>query len=141
MSSLSAFMAQNVVKEDNIKFVASKRFVEKGKPIKWEIKCITSSEDEMIRKSCTKRLPVPGKKNMYTPETDYNQYLAKLAVSCTVYPNLHDAELQNSYGVMGADQLLREMLKPGEYADYLEKIQQINGFDVNMNDLVDEAKN
>ena len=42
---------------------------------------------------------------------------------------------------MGADKLLKTMLKPGEYQDLLKKIQEINGFDESMEDLVEEAKN
>ena len=50
-------------------------------------------------------------------------------------------DLQDSYGVMGAEELLKVMLLPGEYANYLGKVQEICGFDKNMNDLVEEAKN
>ena len=61
--SLSAFLAENAVPVENIKFVASKRFLgEDGNPIPWEIKTITGTEDEALRKSCAKRVPVPGKK-------------------------------------------------------------------------------
>ena len=60
---------------------------------------------------------------------------------CVVYPDLTDAELQNSYGVMGDDNLLKKMLKSGEYAALLNKVQEINGFDITTQDLVDEAKN
>ena len=84
---------------------------------------------------------VPNKKSQYTQETDYNLYLGKLASRCTAFPNLNDAELQNSYGVMGADALLKTMLLPGEYADYLAKIQEVNGFDVTFDEKVDEIKN
>ncbi|MCX7715046.1 MAG: phage portal protein [Clostridia bacterium] len=141
MSSLSAFMAGNAIKDENIKYVASKRFVEDGKPVEWEIQSISSEEDEAIRKACTKRIPIPGKKGAYTPETDINKYLGLVAVKCTVFPNLNDKELQDSYGVMGGDALLKTMLKPGEYQNYLAKIQEVNGFDVTMEELVDEAKN
>ena len=116
--SLSAFLAENAVPVENIKFVASKRFLgEDGNPIPWEIKTITGTEDEALRKSCAKRVPVPGKKNQYQKETDYDLYLGKLAVACTVFPNLNDKELQDSYKVMGADALLKTMLTPGEYAE------------------------
>lgn len=141
MSNLSAFLSQNAIKVENEKFVASRRFVEDGKPIQWEICAITSTEDESLRKSCTKKVPVPGKKNVYQPETDYNAYLGKLAARCTVFPNLNDAELQNSYGVMGSDALLKTMLTPGEYAEYIAKVQEVNGFEVSMEDAVEEAKN
>ena len=142
MGNLSGFLSQNAVKIDNVSYVASKRFLdENGKPIPWEIECITSTEDEALRKACTKRVPVPGKRNQYTQETDYNLYLGKLAARCTAFPNLDDAELQNSYGVMGADALLKTMLTPGEYSDYLMKIQEVNGFEVSFEESVDEAKN
>ncbi len=142
MSGLSVFFAENVERDEVIKYVASKRFKdEKGNPVEWQIGCITSDEDEAIRKSCTRKVPIPGKKNAYMPETDFESYLGKLAVRCIAYPNLNDVDLQNSYGVMGADKLLKTMLKPGEYQDLLKKIQEVNGFDETMEDLVEEAKN
>ena len=141
--SLSAFLAENAVPVENIKFVASKRFLgEDGNPIPWEIKTITGTEDEALRKSCAKRVPVPGKKNQYQKETDYDLYLGKLAVACTVFPNLNDKELQDSYGVMGAEQLIVEMLDdPGEYNAFMGQLQEYHGFDRTMQEKVDEAKN
>lgn len=139
---LSAFLAQNALKTENIKHVVSTRFLdEDGAPEQWEIRCVNSEEDEQIRKDCTKRIPVPGKRGQYTAETDYNAYTTKLAVACTVYPNLNDVELQNSYSVLGADKLLKVMLKPGELADYLIKVQEINGFSTPLEDEVEVAKN
>lgn len=142
MSNLSAFLVQNVEKTENIKYVVSKRFLDEDqKPIEWEVRCVTSSEDEELRRNCTKRVRVPGKKNQFTNETDYNLYLGKLAAACTVYPNLNNAELQSNYGVMGADSLLKAMLLPGEYANYLAKVQEVNGFDIDFDEMVEEAKN
>lgn len=142
MNNLSAFLSQNAVEVENVRYIASKRFLdEEGMPIFWEIKSITSEEDEVLRKSCIKRVQIPGKRGQFTQETDYNAYLGKLAARCTVFPNLDNTELQNSYGVMGAEQLIKVMLKPGEYADYLTKVQEINGFETSMNELVEEAKN
>jgi hypothetical protein len=70
-----------------------------------------------------------------------NLYLGKLAVACTVYPNLNDKALQDSYKVMGAENLLKTMLTSGEYAEYLQKVQEVCGFDVPLQDEVDDAKN
>jgi hypothetical protein len=64
-----------------------------------------------------------------------------LAVACTVFPDLNNKELQDSYKVMGADVLLKTMLTPGEYADYVQKVQEVCGFDTSLQDEVDEAKN
>lgn len=142
MSNLKAFLAQNVEQEENVKYIASKRFLgEDKKSVEWEIQSITSDEDEALRKSCTTKVQVAGKRGQYTQETDFNKYLGLLAVKCIVFPNLNDAELQNSYGIMGADAVLKVMLKPGEYQDLLQKIQEVNGFDIGLSELVEEVKN
>lgn len=142
MGTLSAFLAENALPVENIKFAASRRFLSPDKkPMEWEIKAISSTKDEALRKACTKRVPVPGKKNQFQRELDADAYLGKLAVACTVFPNLNDKELQDSYKVMGGDALLKAMLTPGEYADYLTKIQEVCGFDETLQDEVDEVKN
>nr|WP_301906365.1 phage portal protein [uncultured Anaerostipes sp.] len=142
MSNLEAFMAQNAIKVENKRIVVSERFIdENGEPMKWEIHSITKQEDDALRKDCTKRIPVKGRKGMYTPELDTNAYLSKLAVSCTSFPDLNNKELQDSYGVMGAEDLLNKMLLPGEFTDYMDVVQEINGFDDTMDDIVEDAKN
>ena len=139
--SLSAFLAENALAVENVRFAASPRFVENGKPVEWEIKCITSTEDEALRRSCARQVQIPGKKNQYTRETDYNAYVGKLAVACTVFPNLNDKELQDSYHVMGAEALLKAMLTPGEYTAYASKVQEVCGFDEVLGELEDQGKN
>ena len=143
MSNLTAFLAQNALKPENEKVVVSKRFVdpETKKPMEWEVAAITSEEDDQLRKDNTKRMPVPGKKGVLIPETNYTAYLADLAARCTIFPNLNDKALQDSYKVMGAKELLKKMLLPGEYDEYLATIQKINGFDIGMDEIVEEAKN
>ena len=124
-----------------MKYVASKRFKEKGKSVEWELKAVSSSLDEAIRKECTKKVPIVGKRGQYNQETDTDKYIGKLCVACTVYPNLNDAELQDAYGVKSGDELLKKMLLPGEYTEYKAKVMEVNGYDMSMEDLVDEAKN
>lgn len=140
MADLRAFLAQNALKVENQKYVASKRFVdEKGKPIEWEIKSISADEDKALRNNATKRVPVKGKRGVTVPETDFNDYQTALMCASIVYPDLHNAELQNSYGVMTAEELLSAMLIPGELIELSAKIQEINGYDVEV--AIEEAKN
>ena len=141
MSDFSVFMAGNAVKDEVVKYVASKCFVKNGKPVEWEIKAIDSDLDEALRKECTKKVPIAGKRGQYNQETDTDKYIAKMCVACTVFPNLNDAELQDSYGVEDGISLLKKMLKPGEYTEYKAKIMEVNGYDMSMEELVDEAKN
>lgn len=142
MNTLSAFLAENALTVEHVKFPTSTRFLdEKKKPMEWEIKTISATEDEGLRKACSKRVPIPGKKNQYQRETDYDMYLGKLAVACTVFPDLNSATLQESYHVMGGEALLKAMLTPGEYANYVSKVQEVCGFDTTLQEDVDEAKN
>jgi len=133
--NLSCFLQQNAIPVSNVNFQASKRFLDDEKnPVMWEIKAINSSADEEIRRSCTKR-------GASSAELDYSMYMGKLAARCTIFPNLSDAALQDSYGVLGDDNLLKAMLSPGEYSDYIAKVQRINGFDVDFSEKVKIAKN
>lgn len=140
MSTLQAFFAQNTVSDYVEEFVVSDRFKDdKGVPIPWKIRAMTEAENEAIRKSATTM--VKGKNGVKVPETKPEEYLAKLAVESVVFPDLKNADLQTSYGVLGAEELLKKMLFSGEYAALIQKVQSINGFDRDINDMVEEAKN
>ena len=53
MSNLSAFMQPNVEQVKNHKYVASHRIKgEDGKPVEWEICCISADEYARIRGAC-----------------------------------------------------------------------------------------
>ena len=62
-------------------------------------------------------------------------------VRSVVYPNLKDAELQDSYQVMNEKDLLAAMLEGGEYQRLSAKCQEVNGLRDNVNDLKMHAKN
>ena len=146
MSDFTMFMTQGVDEEEIIEYVASKRFKdEKGNPTPWKLKAIDADLDEAIKKECTKRVPVTGangrRTGQYTQETDTDKYIGKLCVACTIYPNLNDSSLQDFYKVKSGDALLKKMLKAGEYTELKAKVMEINGYDMSMEELVDEAKN
>ena len=44
-----------------------------------------------------------------------------------VFPDLKDAALQNSYGVIGAERLLARLLLAGEYDCLRREVERING--------------
>ena len=107
MSNLSAFMHANVEQIENYKFAASPRFKgEDGKPMLWEICCISADEYARIRNSCVRQVPVPGKKGQYTQQLDSYAFQAKVCARCTVFPDLSNAELQNDWGVAKPEELL-----------------------------------
>ncbi|WPP40454.1 phage portal protein [Paenibacillus hunanensis] len=140
MSELSLFFAQNVASDVTEDFIVSARFKDAdGAPVAWQLRSMTEDENQECRKAATRK--VKGKNGMYTPEIEPNEYMAKLMSASVVYPDLKNAELQKSYGVMGAESLLRKMLLPGEFAALGERVQELNGFNRDMNELVNEVKN
>ena len=139
MGGLSCFMAENAEKRDNKKLVVSERFKDEKGLVKWEIRPIGAEEDEELRRSCTRRVPIPGKKNQYTNEFDANGYLAKLAAAAVVFPNLKDAELQDSYHVRGEEALIKAMLYKDEFDRLTEALVEDSGNE--LNELVADAKN
>ncbi|MEG1428113.1 MAG: phage portal protein, partial [Oscillospiraceae bacterium] len=104
------------------------------KPVLWEIGCITAGENNALRGSCLK----PGRGGDLQFDTGW--YQAKLCARCTRFPPLGDAELQDSYGVQTAEDLLLTMLTPGEFEDYAQRVLEINGFQ-SEREMAEEAKN
>jgi len=143
MSTMSSFMKKNKITRENAFYPATKSLCdENGEPLKWELKPLSTKEDERIRDSCTKEVPIPGKPNMYRHKVDATAYIAKLLAASVVYPDLFDAELQDSYGVKTPEDLLKEMVDdPGEYTEFTSYVQEFNGFNVSMQEQVEEAKN
>lgn len=126
---------------ENEKFVASKRIVENGEPIEWEVRSITQAENAELRKKCMRKDPIPGKKGVYNEVVDSVKYNAALVAACTVYPPVNDKEFQDAIGVLSGADAVQKILLPGEYDEYTMFILEVNGFDTGMDELVDEAKN
>lgn len=141
MSKYTAFMTGAAEKIENKKVVISNRFKdENGKPIPWEIKALSADENDELQKRCMVNIPVPGQRGQFTRELDQIKYTAMLLTESVVFPELTDAELQDNYGVRGADALLRKMLYTGEYNKLAQEVSAISKVEV-LADLVDEAKN
>lgn len=143
MSNFSRFMKQNKVQKGNTTYAATQSLTnENGQPLLWTLKPISTKENDVIRDECTKDIPVVGKPNMFRPKLDTSKYIAKMICASVIEPNLNDKELQDSYGVMTPDDLLKEMVDdPGEYSDFAAFVQQYNGFNTTIDEKVEEAKN
>lgn len=143
MSDFSRFMKKNKITRENTTFPATKSLVdEKGNPLQWSIKPLSTKENDNIRDACMLDVPVKGKPNMYRPKLDTSKYIAKMLCACIEEPNLYDKELQDSYGVMTPEELLKEMIDdPGEYQEFASFVQDYNGFNTTFEEKVEEAKN
>ncbi len=142
MTDLKLFFKKNKIERENVEYVATESLRdENGNPLKWIIKPLKTVQAEAIREECTIDVPVTGKMGMYRPKFNNKKYIAKLITTAVVYPDLNDVELQESYGVMGAEQLIVEILdNPSEYNRLVEFVSDmIIGKDINTE--VKEAKN
>ena len=143
MSKFASFMKDRKKVKENEKHAVT-RFLcdEKGNPLLWEFRHITSKENEELREGCMVEVPVTGKPGMYRPRLRTNEYIRRMITASVVFPDLYDAGLQDSYGVKTPEELLQAMVdEPGEYSDLAAYVQKLQGFDVSFEEKVEEAKN
>lgn len=134
MKSLSAFL--NPGNPENEKHAISERFKdESGKPVKWELRRLMTKELQIISKQCENK----DKKGI--THFDKTSYQNRILCNAVVFPDLKNTELQGSYNVFGEEDLLVEMLTPGEYAELRNKVFGICGLDEDINEDIEEAKN
>lgn len=143
MGNLSVFLKQNKTKKENYKYAASKAFKdEDGNTVEWEIKPISTRQYKAILADCTHEVPIKGKVNTLMPKVDNDKLMNRVIAASVVYPNLNDISLQSSYDVMGAEDLLMEMIdEPGEYVALYKFISDISGFSEDINQKVETVKN
>lgn len=143
MSKFNKFMKANKAVKENRKYAPTRSLQdENGEPLEWEFRHITSKENEDIRDASTTEVQVPGKPNLFRPRLNPSKYMSKMIVASTVYPDLYDSELQDSYGVKTPEELVMALVDdPGEYNSLGEWIQGFQGFAQSLEDKVDEAKN
>ena len=141
-SKFAMFMKDKKAKKENGFYAPTKSLTdEDGKPLEWEFRHITPKENDELRDECMSEVPV-GKSGTYRPRVDTSKYIRKLVAASVVYPELYDAELQDSYGVTTPEDLLVEMVDDiGEYQALIAFVQEFQGFGGSFSDKVDEAKN
>lgn len=136
--NFNSFFKQNVKTIENKKITISERFInENGEIEQFEIRAISAQDDQLLRENCTGIKDINGQK---FPMIDSNKYQALLCAACVVYPDLGNAELQDSYGVKTKQALLTAMLLPAEFQDLATEVNKVNGFKT-LGELTKEAKN
>lgn len=132
MSSILDFIRKDIANEKEV-------YIANGIPA-FKIKPITEEENQQLRKNNTKT-KFDKRTRQTEKSVDQTEYVTDLALACITYPDLSNAELQKAAGTPGDQKAtLKKILKPGEYANLLDEIQDINGFDVDIEDLKDQAK-
>lgn len=143
--TLSAFFKENAEPVTIKRYVASERFkqtTENGKkePIEWRLRALTNDEIDTLRDKYKTKTRDKNTQQIIT-EFDSQGFTTALTLKCVVFPNLDDASLQDSYGVVGAEDLLKAMLTPGELTDLHMACQAACDYDSGMNDKIKNVKN
>ena len=141
--TLSLFLKQNKKPRPSVQYAATRSLTdEAGKPLLWTLRPLTTTEDEVIREACLRDIPLEGKKGQFRQKMNANLYMVKQVVASVEFPNLMSAELQDSYGVKTPEDLVRQLVdNPSEYIDLVNKVREISGFDQELEEIVDSAKN
>lgn len=139
--NLKAFMAESAIQYKEVDYVASERFIdEKNNPIPWKLRILTETELSKLKAQCKKRVTNPKTQQSYI-ETDSSKLADLMIENSVIYPNLNNTQLQDSYGAVGAIDLAKKMLIPGEYNDLILAVNEANGFNSGMAEKIKRAKN
>ena len=139
--NLKAFMAESAIQYKEVDYVASERFIdEKNNPIPWKLRILTETELSKLKAQCKKRVTNPKTQQSYI-ETDSSKLADLMIENSVIYPNLNNAQLQDSYGAVGAIDLAKKMLIPGEYNDLILAVNEANGFNSGMAEKIKRTKN
>lgn len=125
MSALKAFL-NPISFEETKKVEISKRFVEDGNPVPFEIRTISQEQNSALIKKHTRSKLVNGNR---VEIFDNPGYTNSLLVACTVQPDFKDADLCAAYGCVDPEDVPGKMLLSGEFAALVRNIMQFNGFD------------
>ena len=120
MNNIKYFLKSNKKVRKNEFFPATDSLCdEEGNVVDWELKPLTTDELEALR-----------------------EVTRKLICSSVVVPNLHSIDIQNSYGVKSAEELISKILDcPGDYANLQKKILDMSKLEATFANKVSEAKN
>lgn len=132
--TFKAFMKANKKTKPTLKLAVSEAFLdESGKPIEWEIKALSMKE---FNDAVDQATGPNGERNR---DKMNNEIIA----AAVVFPDLHDADLQDSYGAKNEAALVREMFEgyAGDYVKLLNAIMDYSGLNDSLTNKVAEAKN
>lgn len=142
MSDFTRFMKKNKTVRSNAFFPATKSLTdENGKPLMWELRPVSSRENEELRDECVDSEPASNGQGQYRPVFRTSKYVARLICASVVSPDLNNKQLQDSYGVMTPEALLYEMIDdPREYQELAAFVQDFNGFGETIDEKIENAK-
>ncbi|MCY8351782.1 phage portal protein [Bacillus haynesii] len=138
---LSFFMPGQTEESEEVKVPISKRFKDKkGNVIPFVFKAITTERIDELEKENTTYKNVKGRGRV--KDLDTQRFYTRIAVESTVYPDFRSKELREAYKTPDPVEVAKRVLSVGgEYANWLNKAIEINGFEDDPEDLEATVKN
>ncbi|GMQ57074.1 hypothetical protein AN1V17_14690 [Vallitalea sediminicola] len=135
MSSLQAFLNENIIDNITGAVLVSNRFKDKkGSLLKFKIRAITDSEMSDIQKICMRT----GKKGKV--DFDVSKFNRLIAIKGTVDPKFEEADSIKSVGCVTPEDYIKKVMLPGEIATLSDQIQTLSGY-TDLEELKEQAKN
>lgn len=99
------------------------------------VKPMTSEQFNEYGKRCRSKINKSGM------DFDGTKFNLLIVAGQTIKPNFNNAELLQKASCSTASEFIQKKLLPGEISAISSKIQEISGFDTDINEDVEEAKN
>ena len=131
MSKLLEFLVQNPVDNMTEEIVVSNRL----KDFPFQIKAMTGQEFSEYQKLAT---AFSKKKKVSFDTQKFNE---QVVLNHTVEPNFRDAESIKAANCTSPEQFLYRSLLAGEISELANKISVLSGFDADIEENIEEAKN
>ena len=132
MNALQQFLTKNSVENVTEEVNLGGRL----KDFKFTVKAVTGSEYNGYQALCIENPNSPKKRKFNSKR--FNELIV---VNHVVDPNFKDADWIKATGVVDSTSLLYKTLLAGEIADLSEKVLRLSGFDRDIEDEVEDAKN
>lgn len=133
--NLTQFLLDNPVDNVEGEVIISERFKDaEGNILKFKIKPMTGGQYSQYQK-----ISLTMKKK--SAEFDTKKFNELLCINHTINPNFRDSNTLSQAGCATPEQFLNKYLLAGEISELSEQIRKISGFNENLEDLVEEAKN
>ena len=136
MSKLLDFLTENPVDNVTCEFVIGDRFKDKnGSFMKFKARAMTSKEYASYQKQALKV------SNKGKSEFDLARYYELIVINQTLDPNFKDAEAISKASCARPEEFLNKVMLAGEIDTLADKIIKASGFNVDVEELREEAKN
>lgn len=143
VNDLSFFMPGKAEDVEEIERYVSKRFKnKKGEVVKFRFRPITTERIDELEKLNT--VPIYGgtRRRKTGEKVDQARFMAQMAIESTTYPDFKSEEFRKSYRLQDPIEIAKKVLHiGGEYMEWINIVNEINGYDDSIEELEEAAKN